>query len=154
MPQGNLNSLIGIPDYDEATNLSTYLISHGWNADHAYSPEQLLTDLEDGNYRLVVIDLGILDDSEWSFEEYLEEIGPEISVVVLAQPGCDTNSDLFQMDGIVVVRHPYSTWDFKAAIAEVTRSLPEIEEGEDEDITGCLEEDDYLLCEDLQALSL
>ena len=74
-------------------------------------------------------------------------IGPEISVVVLTQPGCDTNSDLFQMDGIVVVRHPYSTWDFKAAIAEVTRSLPEIEEGEDEDITGCLEEDDYAFCE-------
>lgn len=149
MPSGNLNSLICIPDYDEATNFSTYLIGHGWNADHAYSPEQLLMGLDEDNYHLVVVDLEMLADSEWSLEEYLEEIGPDLPVVVLTQPGGQSNMELIQLEGLVVIQHPYSAWDLKSAIAKVTRALPDIEEGEEEFTTNFQEEDEYFHCDDI-----
>jgi DNA-binding NtrC family response regulator len=148
----SMNSLVGITDYDEATNLSTYLIGHGWNADHASSPEQLLADLEEGNYNLVVMDEGILSDSEWSLEEYLQEIGPDVSVVVLTQPGESWEDDLTGDDGLVVLQHPYSCWELKSAIARVTQMTACSEDSEEEETQGeGTEEEDSFLCDELES---
>lgn len=147
----SMNSLVGITDYDEATNLSTYLIGHGWNADHASSPEQLLADLEEGSYNLVVMDEGILSDSEWSLDEYLQEIGPEVSVVVLTQPGENWEDDLAGDESLVVLQHPYSCWELKSAIARVTQmsSLSDDSEEEDTSSDGG-DEDDSLIGDELE----
>ncbi len=148
----SMNSLVGITDYDEATNLSTYLIGHGWNADHATSPEQLLADLEEGYYNLVVMDEGILSDSEWSLEEYLQEIGPEVSVVVLTQPGETWEDDLAEDGNLVVLQHPYSCWELKSAIARVTQMNAYSEDNEEEEITHeGIEEEDSFLCDELES---
>lgn len=150
-----MNSLIGIPDYDEASNLSTHLIGHGWNADHASSPEQILADLEDGNYELVVFDAGILSDSEWSLDEYIEEIGPEVSVLVLTERG-ERLAEEVGDGNFCVLQHPYSCWELKSAIARVTQTSA----GEDEyssELVGLNggdlmeSEEEFFLSEELEA---
>ncbi len=147
----SMNSLVGITDYDEATNLSTYLIGHGWNADHASSPEQLLADLEEGSYNLVVMDEGILCDSEWSLEEYLQEIGPDVSVVVLTQPGEKWEDDLAEDENLVVLQHPYSCWELKSAIARVTQMNAGSDDTEEEESSSeGSEDEDSLLCDELE----
>lgn len=144
------HSLIGVTDYDEASNLSTYLISHGWDADHAASPEEILADLEDGNYSLVVLDAALLADSEWSLEEYLEEIGPGVSVLVLTQRGLDLNGEEFA-GNLSFLQHPYNCWDLRSAIDRVTQMDLGYEEGEEESVAYVArdEEDDIFLCDEL-----
>lgn len=142
-----LNSLVGIGDYDEASNLSTYLISHGWNADHATSPGEILADLEDGNYALVVLDEGMLADSEWTLDEYLEEIDPEVTVVVLTPPESHNHSGLAE-GNLAFLQHPYSSWDIHSTLTKVARMEPFEGESEEESLEGFYGEEEESLYED------
>jgi DNA-binding NtrC family response regulator len=115
------------------------------------TPEQLLADLEAGSYNLVVMDEGILSDSEWSLEEYLQEIGPEVSVVVLTQPGEGWEDGLAEDESLVVLQHPYSCWELKTAIARVTQMNANSEDSEEEESSNeASEEEDSFLCDELE----
>lgn len=112
------NSLIGLTDYDEGTNLSRYLISHGWNADHALSLEEVLDELEQGNYGLVVLDEEMLNNSQWSLSEYLEFIGPETAVLILTEPGSSLR-DQVPKESCEVLQHPYTNESLRLAIERI-----------------------------------
>ncbi|MCG3196452.1 MAG: hypothetical protein HUU16_13855 [Candidatus Omnitrophica bacterium] len=148
-----LNSLVGICDYDEASNLSTYLISHGWNADHATSPGEILADLEDGNYALVVLDEEMLNDSEWTLDEYLEEIDPEVTVVVLTPPESRNHSGLAE-GNLAFLQHPYSSWDLRSTLAKVSQMGLSEEDGEEDASEGYYEEEDSLYEDDLEPATI
>ena len=115
-----MNSLVGITDYDEGTNLSQYLISHGWNADHAVSAEQVLEDNEDQIYGLIVLDEEILSESQFSVPDYLEQLGEGTPVLVLTEPGTQ-NAPFSGYDGVGVLQHPYTFESLRMAIDDVVK---------------------------------
>ena len=121
-------SLVGITDYDEGTNLSRYLIGHGWQTDHAMTPEEVLADLNEGGYELVVLDEEMLSDSEWTLQDYLEEIGSNTAVLVLTEPGSRLRGSL--PSGMCdFVEHPYTYENLRLAI--------------DRMVSGRYDEEDY-----------
>lgn len=138
-----LNSLIGIPDYDGSTNLSTYLISHGWNADHAVTAEEVLSDLDEGVYRLVVLEDSLLVDSQWTLDEYLEEIPAEVSVLVLTQGPSDSLEEVHDRN-LAFLKHPFSDLELRYAVDRITHHDSEEDEGGDEDGWNAYEEDEYI----------
>jgi len=115
MAKARMNSIVGITDYDEGTNLSCYLLQHGWNAEHACSAEEVLSDVEEGGYGLVVIDEEMLEESNWTLPEYLEAIGPEARTIVLIEPGSRIGQDLDQ-PACRFVQHPYTFESLRLAI--------------------------------------
>ena len=136
------NSLVGITDYDEGTNLSCYLMNHGWNTDHALSAEEVLEDLEDGNYALVVLDEELLSDSQWTLQEYLDEIGPEVSVLVLTEPGSHLAQE--NPNGCAFLQHPYTNDSLRWALDRMTAELnlgSETDEEEEYSYDDCQDPD-------------
>jgi len=115
MPRTRMNSIVGITDYDEGTNLSCYLLQHGWNAEHASSADEVLSDVEEGGYGLVVIDEELLQESNWTLPEYLEAIGPEARTIILTEPGSHLPEDVDQPT-VRFVQHPYTYESLRLAI--------------------------------------
>jgi len=120
------NSLVGITDYDEGTNLSRYLIAHGWNADHALSLEEVLAELKNGTYGLVVLDEEMLSNSQWSLDEYLDAIGPETAVLVLTEPGSLLATEI-PSEACSVLQHPYTNENLRLAIERTVAGYMEDE---------------------------
>ena len=146
------NSLVGITDYDEGTNLSSYLLGHGWNAEHANSPEEVLADLAEGGYGLVILDEQMLSASQWSPAEYLEAIGPETAVLLLTEPGRSKPEGLIE-ESLIILQHPFSYETLRLALDRLVErtSLDEDEEGWEEAYTdgyGGDEEEEDFLCEE------
>ena len=125
MAQARMNSIVGITDYDEGTNLSRYLLQHGWNAEHAASAEEVLLDVEEGGYGLVVIDEEMLEESSWTLPEYLEAIGPEVGAIVLIEPGSRIREEIDQ-DACRFVQHPYTYESLRLAIESTVGSEDEL----------------------------
>lgn len=115
MTKARMNSIVGITDFDEGTNLSCYLLQHGWNAEHACSAEEVLCDVEEGGYELIVIDEEMLEESNWTLPEYLEAIGPEARTIVLIEPGSHLLEDADQAN-CRFVQHPYTFESLRLAI--------------------------------------
>jgi DNA-binding NtrC family response regulator len=137
-------SLVGITDYDEGTNLSRYLIGHGWQADRAMTPEEVLADLDEGGYGLVVLDEEMLCESVWSLPDYLEEIGSDTAVIVLTEPGSRLRGSL--PGGIVsFVEHPYTYEALRLAIDRMVSGRYDEEECSPADDDFLLDEEDDLL---------
>jgi DNA-binding NtrC family response regulator len=107
-------------------------MNHGWNADHAISAEEVLDDLEDGNYSLVVLDEELLNDSQWSLQDYLDEIGPRTSVLILTEPGSHLSEETLAM-GCAFLEHPYTLENLRLTIERMVSitSAPDIEEEEE-----------------------
>jgi DNA-binding NtrC family response regulator len=122
MTTARLNSIVGITDYDEGTNLSRYLLQHGWNAEHACSAEEVLLDVEEGGYGLVVIDEEMLEESTWTLPEYLEAIGPDIGAIVLIEPGSRIGEEV-EGDACRFVQHPYTYESLRLAIESTVENM-------------------------------
>ena len=101
------NILVGVTDYDEGADLSTHLLSYGWNVDHGYSAEEVMDTLLDGEYGLVILDDEILSDSEWTLEELADSLPTDTHAVILGDPGSVYPLDTFG-DKIRVLIRPFS----------------------------------------------
>jgi len=141
MTKPHMNSIVGITDYDEGTNLSCYLLQHGWNADHACSAEEILSDVENGGYELVVLDEEMLQESNWTLPEYLEALGPNARTIILVEPGSRLGEDLDQLT-CRFVRHPYTYESLRLAIEAAVDAAQDEEDESFEEFADVLNGED------------
>jgi len=147
------NSLIGITDREEGTNLSRFLMKHGWNAEHVSSAEELLADLVEGSYGLVVLDEELLNDSQYSLSEYLEEVASQTAVLVLTEPGSPAMEDLLDFP-CAVLQHPFSYESLRIAIERmVGEDFGDEDFLDEEDFSYEEEEDDFDYDFDLEGVA-
>jgi len=99
--------LVGVTDYDEGADLSTHLISYGWNVDHCYSAAAVMDTLFEGEYDLVVFDDELLTDSEWTLEEIADSLPGETRAIIIGEAGAVYPFENFE-DRIRVLIRPFS----------------------------------------------
>ncbi len=107
MSEFSWNLLVGVTDYNEGADLSTHLISYGWNSDHCYSAEAVMDTLSEGSYSLVILDDEILADSEWSLEDLADSLPGDTRAIIIGEPGSVYPLEAFG-DKVRVVIRPFS----------------------------------------------
>ena len=133
MSDQNWSLLVGVTDFDEGADLSTHLISYGWNVDHCYSAEAVMDSLMEGEYGLVILDEEILAESEWTMEEIADSLPADTRAIIIGDPGTVYPVETFG-DKVRVLIRPFS-YSLLHSLVEMLFSdaqlagLPEEEEG-------------------------